>query len=210
MKTTTATKTGTRSLKSRVKGGRRRRRRGVREAPVEEEEEERDGGACDGVSSRDAYGGDTHRIAGLSRDHPGPEPAEEPRLLHRWRFLDRRLRAPHVHAAHAAHPARRRQGKGAYFLCFKVTRSQPCRRISPLFFSFFFFLFFCRSITCSRKGWLVREFRILKLFVRFSLEILLEFRLTSNWGVRDKLGRNVFENVFLFFFFFILFHNSNF
>ena len=52
-------------------------------------EGDRDGGAHDGVSSCDAHGRDTDRIAGLSREHSGPKPAEEPRLLHRWRFLDR-------------------------------------------------------------------------------------------------------------------------
>ena len=158
VKTATATKTGTRSLKSRVKGGRRRRRRGVREAPVEEEEEERDGGACDGVSSRDAYGGDTHRIAGLSRDHPRPEPAEEPRLLHRWRFLDRRLRAPHVHAAHAAHPARRRQGKGIFplFQGYAVSALPQDFTSFFFFFSFFSFFFFfflpCYNVRARERG----------------------------------------------------------
>lgn len=107
------TKTDTRSLTSRLKG-----ERGVRETHVKEED--RDGGTRDGVSSRDANGGDTHRTAGLPHDHTGPQSAEEPRLLHRWRFLDRRLRAPHVHATHTAYSARRRQGKAAYFLCLKV------------------------------------------------------------------------------------------
>ena len=47
----------------------------------------------------------------------------------------------------------------AYFLCFKVTQSQPCRRISPLFFfffsffSFFFFFFLpCYNVRARERG----------------------------------------------------------
>lgn len=73
---------------------------------------DRHGRARDGVSSRGAHGGDARTPSGLSRRYPGPQPAEEPGLLHRRCFLDRRLRAANVHAAHAAHAARGREGKG--------------------------------------------------------------------------------------------------
>ena len=74
---------------------------------------DRYGGARDGVPSRGAHGGDAHRTPpGISCHYPGSQPAKEPGLLYRRRFLNRRLRAANVHAAHTTHAARGREGKG--------------------------------------------------------------------------------------------------
>lgn len=76
-----------------------------------------DGGARHGVPpGSPERGSPGAQPPGVPRSHTGPQSTQESGLLDGWRLIPRGLRATHVHATYAAHPARRRKGKHKHLL----------------------------------------------------------------------------------------------